>query len=408
MKQLFIFIVLCFLGYKTEAQCNELPNQPTNLTLKEGPASISGEFSPPAIVSGSVIPDAFLVLISKSQTLDKPPISGTPLKEGDQTGNAMVVSSGIETSFKAKNLEGGTQYFVFIYSYKKQGSCYNLTLPLTKSASALPSTSTPNNGTDTDTTKKVSKTSKLQPLMDFNFAGKKNSWTNLTPVIFYGWSVSSETKYKKSVKSKSTGADTTEWVRLWSNTFQVGPYIGSTIAAKDSTSFLPTLMLPGNAGIQMNYFMTFGNEKKFSVVFAPLNLGLKVISGYSDSTISLVQHSIRHFLGFRYADFLTVSVQYTKGWHNLTSVSNENFEKLFKTSDDKVSYWNVGLTTRLSEDLFPDGGKTPIYLNVNWRSFVNPTGKFSLPNAKIITVGIATNINMKSGSYSGGLPKHPF
>lgn len=405
MKQLFILFIVCFLGKQAGAQCTAPANQPTKLNLKEGPQSISGDFLP--ATPGESFADAYLVLISKAQTLDKPPVSGTALKAGDQTGNAIVVSTGSETSFTAKNLEGGVPYHVFIFSYKTEGYCYNLTTPLTKSATAGASAAVQDdNGSESGSG--TAKNSKLQPLMDFNFAGKKNSWTNLTPVIFYGWSVSSASKRKVTIQSKSDGTETTKSVRLWDNTFQVGPYVGSTIAAKDSTSFLPTLMLPGNAGIQMNYYMTFGNEKKFSVVFAPLNLGLKVISGYSDTTISLVQHSIRHFLGFRYADFISVSVQYTKGWHNLTSVSNENFEKIFKTPNDKVSYWNVGLTTRLSEDLFPDGKKTPIYLNVNWRSFVNPTGNFSLPNAKILTVGIATNLDLKSGSYSGGLPKHPF
>jgi hypothetical protein len=394
MKQLILFIFITVLANRASAQCIAPTNQPTKLTLKEGLKTISGSFLAAGI--GTHMADAYLVLISKSDQLDKPPIDNQQYKVGDTTGNAKVVSISSETKFSATNLEDGIPYHVFVYSYRTAGPCYNLISPLVKSATPVLSDTPPQDPEPP----KGEKTSKLQPLMDFNFAGKKNTWSNLTPVIFYGWSVSSSAKFQKKGK--------TEKVRFWDNTFQVGPYIGSTISAKDSTSFLPTLMLPGNAGIQMNYFMTFGNEKKFSVVFAPLNLGLKVISGYSDSTISLAQHSIRHFIGFRYAEFITVSVQYTKGWHNLTSVSNENFEKLFKTTDDKVSYWNVGLTTRLSEDLFPDGSKTPVYLNVNWRSFVNPTGKFGLPNAKIITVGIATNINLKSGSYSGGLPKHPF
>jgi hypothetical protein len=167
-------------------------------------------------------------------------------------------------------------------------------------------------------------------------------------------------------------------------------------------------MLPGNAGVQMNYFMTFGNEEKLSVVFSPVNLGLKVISGYTDSTISIVQHSIRQFLGIRFADLITLSVQYTTGWHNLTTFSEENFEKIFKREDNKVAYWNVGLTTRLSSDLFPNEAKTPIYLSLNWRSFARPTDKFSLPNSRIITVGIVTNINLKAGSNSGAVPRHPF
>lgn len=404
MKQLTLFLFILILAHRASTQCNAPTNQPTNLTLTEGPQSISGKFLPAATGDEVIMPDAYLVLISKSEQLNKPPLNNQIYKVGDTTGNAKVVSISSETTFRATTLEGGVPYYVFVYSFKTAGPCYNLVSPLVKKATAGVSTATNNNGNSNSSTPKEAKTSKLQPLMDFNFAGKKNTWSNLTPVIFYGWSVSSASKFK----SKPKGNDSTKLVRLWDNTFQVGPYIGSTISAKDSTSFLPTLMLPGNAGIQMNYFMTFGNEKKFSIILAPLNLGLKVISGYSDSTISLVQHNIRHFLGFRYAELISVSVQYTKGWHNLTTVSNENFEKLFKTSDDKVSYWNVGLTTRLSEDLFPDENKTPVYLNVNWRSFVNPTGNFGLPNAKIITVGISTNINLKSGSYSGGLPRHPF
>ncbi len=396
MRKFLASMAMLCIAATAAAQCTAPTNQPKSLTLKESATAISGEITPGD--DGAQAADIFLVVISPANLSELPRAQAYTI--GKAIGNGTVISADKSLKFKASNLSPKTKYFVYVFAGNSAGPCYNTEAPGSESTTTLESPDEIQENSSGDSPQ----SSKLSALMNFNFAGKNNGWTNLTPVVFYGWTLSGETKQKKK-DGKIIDEDKRK--RRWSNTFQVGPYIGSTIAIKDSTSYLPAIMLPGNAGLEANYFMTFGNEAKFSIVFSPLNLGIKVISGFSDTNIAVVQHNIRHAIGFRYADYISASVQYTTGWHNSTTFSQENFEKVFLKTNSRIAYLNIGLTTKIFNDLFGADAKTPVYLSMNWRACIKPKEKFDLPNSRIFTVGISTNLNLKSGSNDGWLPKVP-
>lgn len=372
---------------KHQAACNPPSNQPTALKFSNiTSTTVQVDFT--AAANGAVNATHYLVVVSTEATPPQDPVENKTYTVDEALGDDQVAFFGTATSFVAQHLTPNTQHHFFVYA-ASAGPCYQTANPLTGSVTTVAQDGNGNgNGGNGPTS------SKLDALLNFNFVGNENGWSNLTPVVFYGWTLSGKVQRKTR--------------HLFGNALQIGPYVGSTIDIKDSSSYLPALLLPGNAGLEMNYFMTFGNEAKFSVVFCPINFGLKVISGYTDSSISLVQHNIRHALGIRYGDYFTLSAQYTTGWHNATSNSEENYKKLFPKVNGKVRYWNVTLNTRLSDNLFGAASKEmPLFLSVNWRSMVKPADFGNLPNARFITVGIITNIDLKSGTNPGMLPKAP-
>jgi len=228
--------------------------------------------------------------------------------------------------------------------------------------------------------------SSLNALLNFNFAGSENKWTNLTPVIFYGWTADAVVKDHPKLM----------------NTFQVGPYIGTTLSIDNESTYMPALMLPGNAGLQANYYLTIGCEDKAKFIFSPINFGLKVISGFKDSDLGIIQHNIRHAVGFEFADFFSMSVQYSQGWHNSTDQSQKNFLEIFQNGYSKIEYWNITMNTRLSKDLVKDGNlETPLVLTISWRAISDRTHYDSFSNYRIFTVGLNTTINLKSGNNPG-------
>jgi hypothetical protein len=392
---LFGSILLAFIG-DLIAQCTPPSNQPTNIQPTESQTSVKIDFTPAP--TGLTPADGYLVLLIKNPPFTGgTPNNGTNYQVGNKIGNGEVVFYGAGTSITVNNLTANTDYTFLVFSASMANHCFNSTNPLTQAVKTKAGTNSVTSSQAGGQDKGAS--SVLSPLLNFNFTGSDNSWSNLTPIIFYGWSESGKASKGKGVNNK----------KLWTNTFQLGPYIGSQISIKDSGSYLPAIMLPGNAGLQMNYYMTLFNEEKISVIISPLNLGLKVISGFTDSTISVIQHSIRHMIGLNYSDKFNISVQYTQGWHNSIPNSKDNFGKLFKTTDTKVAYWNVGLTTKLSKDLFGQAGgkEQPLYLALNWRTLSKPSNNFNLPNYRFFTIGLIANLDLKSGSHPGAAPKAP-
>lgn len=379
---------------ENQAPCTPPTNQPSGLSFSEKTDnSVKVTFTAAAAAAGETPANAYLVVFSSdANPAHAQPVNGQAYTLDAAVGLGQAKHAGAATEVVVKDLVAEATYNVFVYAMATAGNCYNTTSPLTGS---ITTDKKQTNNPGTDTAKGSS--SKLIPLLDFNFVGSNNKWSNLTPIVYYGWTIAGTTSYKKEGKTH----------RLFGSSLQIGPYVGTTIAIKDSSSYLPALMLPGNAGVQVNYFMTFGNEKKFSVVVSPLNLGLKVVSGFSDSSISLVQHNIRHAVGIRYGDYFTLSAQYTTGWHDLTSQSEVYYKKIFPNVTQKMQYWNVSLTTRLSDDLFGGKSQAPLYLSLNWRSLVNPSKYGNLPNTRFLTVGLITNLDLKSGSNPGLVPKSP-
>ena len=107
--------------------------QPSALTIGTiTNTSISGSFT-----AASPAADQYLVLISTSNSTPTPPADGVSYNEGDNLGNATVVSANNTTAFTASSLTAGTPYYFYVYSISSScngGPLYNATNPLTGTA----------------------------------------------------------------------------------------------------------------------------------------------------------------------------------------------------------------------------------------------------------------------------------
>jgi len=238
--------------------------------------------------------------------------------------------------------------------------------------------------TDTNSTNNT-----LAPLLNFNFAGNKNTWSNVTPAVSYGWS--NHFGFTDSFLKKIPVA------------YEVllGPYIGSTIAIKDSTSYLPALMLPGNAGIEFNNYFIFGDSVRFTL--APC-IGLKVISGFADTSISLVMHYVRLEASLEYKDKFKLTSQWTWGWTNSTDQSDNNFKKIFPAQPGAIQYLSLNLQTLLTNI----GSSSPLYLNLTWNNFQTSSYNY-LPNHRIFTIGLTSHLDLitKAAAAAASAAGHP-
>lgn len=219
----------------------------------------------------------------------------------------------------------------------------------------------------------------LSALVSYNFLGGDNSSiSNLTPEVFYGWN-----KGKK----------------IYGTDFQikVGPYVSGQIDIKDSAAYLPALMLQGHGGLVANSYIHFGADRhKFSI--SPLCLGLKFLSGFGESKKTLIQHNVRFALGYQYERLIALTMQYTIGWHGLTTQSEETYKEIFKTDKmHNAQYLNITLQTKIAKDAGED--ENAWYLFVSWRSFINNKNDYQdLPNEKILSLGLRKTLDFTSGT----------
>jgi hypothetical protein len=238
-------------------------------------------------------------------------------------------------------------------------------------------------GEEEATSENKDKKNVIGALLSYNFSGNKKGFSNLTPVIDYGWS---KTLYTKKVK---TGKDQTEKETFkWD--LSINPYAAGQIDVKDSSSFLPALMLPGVAGIRINSFLRFsagGGE----IVWAPINFGYKLISNFADSNTIIAQHNLRTAIGYTYKDLFTIGLQYTHAWHNSTSESEKMFKKVFSSDVTDLGYLLISLQTKLSNEY----SQTPTYFFAEWRGVVNKEKYKAFDNLKILTLGIRANMNIE-------------
>ncbi|MFT3932821.1 MAG: hypothetical protein QM726_04320 [Chitinophagaceae bacterium] len=235
-------------------------------------------------------------------------------------------------------------------------------------------------------------------LLSYNFSGNKKGFSNLTPVIDYGWSKTLVTKSKttktkiKVVENKQLvekPIETTTQVFKWD--LSINPYAAGQIDVKDSASYLPGLMLPGVGGIKINMFLRF-KAGEGQIVWSPINFGYKLISNFADSNTIISQHNLRTGIGYSYSDLFMVGIQYTYGWHNSTSESEKAFKKVFGTDVTDLRYLLISLQTKLSNKY----SKTPTYFFAEWRGVLGQSKYKAFDNLKILTVGIRADMNIES------------
>ena len=92
-----------------------------------------------------------------------------------------------------------------------------------------------------------------------------------------------------------------------------------------------------------------------------------------------------------------MTIQYTVGWHGLTSQAEENYKKVFTTDNLKpAKYLNITLQTKISSQ--KDSPENAWYLFVTWRSFLNNKDYNNLPNQKILSLGIRKSLDFTAGT----------
>jgi hypothetical protein len=231
----------------------------------------------------------------------------------------------------------------------------------------------------------------LSALLNYNFIGDNNKLSNLTPEIFLGWN-----EYILGTKDD-----------LISSQIKVGPFVSSLISIEDSTSYLPALMLPGNAGLVFNNYWIVKNDNH-QILLSPVNFGVKMISGFSDTTKMLLQHTLRTALGYQYKDFFSVTAVHTWGGHDLTSFSERNFQNTFNQTESNIRYLTITIQTKISKQSNPilnTENDSPLYLFATWRKFLNNNDFNNLPNDRILTFGIRKTIDFTSSVMLGNNPQ---
>jgi hypothetical protein len=214
-------------------------------------------------------------------------------------------------------------------------------------------------------------------LTNANFIGNNKFLSNLTPVVNLGGIVN---LYKGKNEKFSWDLD-------------VNPYVGGEIDTKDSVSFMPALMLYGRGGFVFNNYLSL-DFKKVHLTFMPFGFGLKFIPNLKDSGLTIIQHNIRAGLSLRYDNVFTISAHVTHGWHNLTSQSKENFQKIFTQSATDISYITVGLQMALR------GKDAAIanYVYFEWRSLLSKDKYPGFNNNAILTLGLRKTLELHGGA----------
>ena len=123
-------------------------------------------------------------------------------------------------------------------------------------------------------------------------------------------------------------------------------------------------MLPGSAAININIFIPIGKY----IYWSPVDLGLKFLSGFSDSAKTIIQHNVRTAISIQLDEKLLLQAQYTWGWHNATDESQKNYNFIFNTNNSNIQYFTLTLQGKVSTD----DAKTPNYIIIQWRNFMNP------------------------------------
>jgi trimeric autotransporter adhesin len=164
--------------------CTPPTNQPTGLNLVPALTSISGSFT--AAVAGTTPADAYLVIVSTSNTLTEQPVNGTAYAIDDVIGNGTVVAVNGSTSFPVSGLTPSTTYYFFVYSNAAATNCYNITSPLTGTiATTSPPVCTP----PTTQASGLSATNITGTSMDLNYT--RGNGDNILIVARTGSSVNS-------------------------------------------------------------------------------------------------------------------------------------------------------------------------------------------------------------------------
>lgn len=246
-----------------------------------------------------------------------------------------------------------------------------------------------NNQGGNNTTEGKDVQSQFNALINYNFAGNNKGLSNLTPIIHLGTEIP-----LVEISDKAS----------WSADFD--PYIGAQISTKDSVSLIPALMLYGNGGLVINNYLKFKIGEKNELTLAPLNFGVKFLNDFLDSGNLIIQHNLRFGMAFRQDDNFMIGIQFTQGWHNLSSESERFYKKVFSNENSSISYVTVTLQIKLSaKALDKEGEDDPQkrwFAYFEWRSLLNREDYTAFTNNRIFTIGLRRDIGLRNAFFAKG------
>lgn len=226
-------------------------------------------------------------------------------------------------------------------------------------------------------------TTQFGALLNYNFVGNNKFLSNVTPIIRYG--------AEKTLYSKKHF----QW------TMDMHLYAGADIETKDSSTFIPALMLYGRGGLNINNYFYFNigdttKEPKARIVIFPACFTIKMLPNVQDSQTIIIQHNLRTGLAFQLDNLFILGFQYTHAWHNLTSESKKHFDKVFGTATD-IDYVTVTLQ-------YAPQNVNNMHVYLEWRSLLS-TGRYSgFDNISVLTAGIRKEIMSVRNAAPGLAP----
>jgi hypothetical protein len=215
-------------------------------------------------------------------------------------------------------------------------------------------------------------------LASANFVGNNKFLSNLTPAVNLGGVVPLVT------------AGWFSWEA------DVNPYVAGEIDTKDSVSFIPALMLYGRAGFVFNNYFNFKLGKQVNITCMPFGFGLKFIPNLQDSGHTVIQHAIRGGLALRYGSDFLLNAQITHAWHNLTTDSKKNFQKIFSTNSTDMDY----ITVLAQLGLRGKDAEVTNYVYFEWRGLLSKERYTAFSNNAILTLGLRKTLEIGPGGSS--------
>ena len=212
---------------------------------------------------------------------------------------------------------------------------------------------------------------KFAAILGYNFGGK-GDLSNLTPEIFFG--------FDTALVGNKLEPGTTR--------FRIGPSASSGPGMVDSLSMVRSLMLPGNVSVAALFYHFLKPFRGKTKLFLTTAAGLKVIAPPTDSAGALVQQNLRLGGGIQLLNLFVVGAQYTWAWHDLTSDSQRNFERVFERTSTSVQY-----ATLTVESLLPAPVNAHLYLV--WRRLSNVEDfRNGAKDRKIVSIGLRKDLSV--------------
>ncbi|MDB5089720.1 MAG: hypothetical protein JWR09_3714 [Mucilaginibacter sp.] len=209
-----------------------------------------------------------------------------------------------------------------------------------------------------------------------NFIGNNKFLSDLTPIVNLG------------------GVATIKQTDHFSWQMDINPYMGAQINTKDDAALIPALMLYGRAGFAYNNYLNFfDKDQKAQFTLMPFGFGLKFIPNLRDTDNLIIQHNIRFGMAFKYDNKIGISAQITRGWHNLTSSSQKDFNTVFGAVPSDITYATVVVQAAFAGK----SGDISNYIFFEWRGLLSKKNYSTFDNNRILTLGLRKTLDLTGG-----------